>query len=181
MGPQIKYTPNLILKVLDERKSKSVLDLYLRNRANFEQFEPTRPRDFYTAEFHERQLRREFEAYKKGNFVRYYIFTTYNLSKIIGSINLNIFKGQNIPYAEIGYKVDGAYQNHGIAYEACLSCIDVIKNDYGINKIYARIHPDNQASIKLVTKLGFVPLFLEPHSANILGKQVDLVRYCLDI
>ena len=42
MGPLIKYTNRLILRVENESKAKQVLDLYLRNRLPFEQYEPTR-------------------------------------------------------------------------------------------------------------------------------------------
>ena len=40
MGPLIKYTNRLILRVENESKAKQVLDLYLRNRLPFEQYEP---------------------------------------------------------------------------------------------------------------------------------------------
>lgn len=46
MGPLIKYTNRLILRVENESKAKQVLDLYLRNRLPFEQYEPTRPASF---------------------------------------------------------------------------------------------------------------------------------------
>ena len=38
MGPLIKYTNRLILRVENESKAKQVLDLYLRNRLPFEQY-----------------------------------------------------------------------------------------------------------------------------------------------
>ena len=52
MGPLIKYTNRLILRVENESKAKQVLDLYLRNRLPFEQYEPTRPASFYTQDYH---------------------------------------------------------------------------------------------------------------------------------
>ena len=51
MGPLIKYTNRLILRVENESKAKQVLDLYLRNRLPFEQYEPTRPASFYTQDY----------------------------------------------------------------------------------------------------------------------------------
>ena len=152
MGPLIKYTSRLILRVENESRSKQVLELYLRNRVPFEQYEPTRPASFYT--------------YLKDR-----------PDKIIGAINFNIFRTSREPYAEIGYKIDALYQNRGIAYEACEAALYVLEHDYQIHRVDARIHPENIASITLATKLGFRPLQFEPQSANILGHYVDLMRY----
>lgn len=181
MGPYIKHSKNIILRVENESKAKEVLDLYLRNRNAFELFEPTRPIDFYTIDFHHAMLRREYNAFLLGNFVRYYIYRPNNLSRIIGSINFNLHTDASEPYAEIGYKIDQLYQNQGICYEACMACFDILKKYYGICKVDARIHPDNKSSIAVAKKLGFIPMFLEPQSANVMGKYVDLIRYSLTI
>ena len=177
MGPLIKYTNRLILRVENESKAKQVLDLYLRNRLPFEQYEPTRPASFYTQDYHWSSLRREYIAYTMGNFLRYYIYFKDRPDKTIGAINFNIFRTSREPYAEIGYKIDALYQNRGIAYEACEAALYVLEHDYQIHRVDARIHPENIASITLATKLGFRPLQFEPQSANILGHYVDLMRY----
>ena len=179
MGPLIKFSPRLILRIENESKAQDVLDLYLRNKKEFELFEPTRPDNFYTKEYHQAMLRREYKAYSLGTFIRYYIYLNGGSSKIIGSINFNFYRGDAIPYAEIGYKIDAAYQNQGFGYEACKAALDVIKKDYDYKQIDARIHPDNIASIKLASKLGFKPVRIELQSANIMGKYVDLMRYSL--
>ena len=177
MGPLIKYTNRLILRVENESKAKQVLDLYLRNRLPFEQYEPTRPASFYTQDYHWSSLHREYIAYTMGTFLRYYIYLKDRPDKIIGAINFNIFRTSREPYAEIGYKIDALYQNRGIAYEACEAALYVLEHDYQIHRVDARIHPENIASITLATKLGFRPLQFEPQSANILGHYVDLMRY----
>ena len=71
MGPLIKYTNRLILRVENESKAKQVLDLYLRNRLPFEQYEPTRPASFYTQDYHWSSLHREYIAYTMGTFIAY--------------------------------------------------------------------------------------------------------------
>ncbi len=181
MGPYIKYSKNLILRVENESKAEEVLNLYKRNKNIFDLFEPTRPTDFYTVGYHYTMLHREYHAFLSGNFIRYYVYKANNLSRIIGSINFNLFLNQPIPYAEIGYKIDQLYHNQGFCYEACMCCLQVLKNDYGINRVDARIHPENYASIAVATKLGFKPIAIEPQSANVMGKYVDLVRYSLII
>lgn len=181
MGPIETSTKHYILKVENEAKAKNVLDLYLRNRMPFEKFEPTRPSNFYTLDYHMAMLSRERKAYELGSFVRYYIYSPANLSRIIGAVNFNIYRNGTDDYVEIGYKIDSLYQNQGIAYEVLCHLIPLVQKHYRINRFDARIHPENYPSIRLATKLGFQPLFLEPKSTNILGRDVDIVRYSLRI
>ena len=180
MGPMVKYTENLILKVEGENKAEEVLDLYIRNKDAFEEYEPTRPDNFYTVKFHEKMLTREFKMYKLGSFLRYYIYAADNPGKIIGAVNFNFLSDGATRFSEIGYKVDSRYQNMGVGYEACTAGIDIMKEFYGFKRFDARIHPKNEASLRLAKKLGFSFVRMEPKSANILGSYVDLARYSLN-
>lgn len=181
MGPQIKYTDRLILKVENESNAQAVLNLYLRNKRNFEEFEPTRPNNFYTLEYHTVAMAREAKAYRLGFFLRYYLYKKDDPTFILGAVNFNFMNDSSGPFVEVGYKIDHAYQNMGYAYEACQAAFSIIKQDYHVNRIDARIHPENRQSLRLAEKLGFTYLRLEPQSANILGSYVDLCRYTLDI
>lgn len=179
MGPLELTTKHYILRVIDETEAKHVLDLYLRNRLSFESYEPTRPANFYTIDYHQSMLRRERNAYEQGCFLRYHIYSTSNRKRIIGAINFNIYKNAPESYVEVGYKVDSLYQNQGVATEVLTALLPLVSECYDIHRFDARIHPENYSSIRLATKLGFQPLRLEPKSANILGQNVDIVRYCL--
>lgn len=181
MGPTVKFADNLILKVEDDSKARQVLDLYLRNREAFECFEPTRPEDFYTVNYHAVSLYREYKAYQLGTFLRYYIYLFPDEYKIIGSVNFNFINSEGTKFVEIGYKVDVDYQNMGIAYTACTAAMKVIRNDYGITRVDARIHPANLASRRLAEKLGFKPVYTESQWAHVNGRYVHLIRYSLDI
>ncbi len=178
LAPEITHTKRLTLQVLTEEKKEDVLALYNRNRRSFEAFEPTRPQDFYTPEFHRSMLAREYSMYQRGQFLRYYIFPADETEPVIGAVNF-YFHNDGEPYAEIGYKVDHNYTGQGIAYEACAAAIDVLTSCYIFRRIDARIHPDNIPSLHVAGKLGFSEVAFEPKSANILGKDVDLFRYRL--
>lgn len=179
MGPIETYTKHYILRVENETKAKNVLDLYLRNRMAFEKYEPTRPLNFYTIDYHISMLARERRAYESGSFLRYYIYSPANLSRVIGAVNFNFYQGSPEAYVEIGYKIDSLYQNQGIAFEVISHLIPLVSRAYKVRIFHARIHPENYPSIRLATKLGFQVLSLEPKSANILGQDVDIVRYYL--
>lgn len=179
MGPLTLTSDNIILRVENESSAGRVLDMYLRNKYIFEKFEPTRPADFYTIEYHTAMLRREYRSYTSGSFLRYYIYSRRNSSRIIGAVNFNFMAEGTGIYAEIGYKLDALYQGRGLAHEACCMGIDVIRQYYNVSRIDARIHPDNLASLRLADRLGFKPMRYEPHSANVMGEYVDLIRYSL--
>ncbi len=179
MGPSVKLTKRLVLRVENESAATEVLKLYQRNRHNFELFEPTRPSNFYTVDYHTTMLKREYKAYSLGTFLRYYIYKASNMTRVIGAVNFNLFRNEGFLYAEIGYKLDALYQGQGLAYEACVAGIETIVKDYCVTRIDARIHPDNAASIKLAESMGFVPTCFEPASANIMGQTVDIMRYSL--
>lgn len=181
MAPLVKYTDNLILRVLDESAASSVCDFYKRNVANFEKFEPTRPDGFYSDYYQSLQLHRERIAFQSGNFLRYFLFEKNNDSQVIGAVNFNIKMDAGVYEAEVGYKVDRDYLCRGYAYEACEAGICVMLEHYGIHKYTARIHRENIASLILASKLGFVFQDVEYQAANILGKYEDLERHLLVI
>ena len=181
MGPLICFTPNLVLKIENESNAQSVLDMYIRNADCFERFEPTRPENFYTLNYHRQMLIREYRAYTQGTFLRYHIYEREGNGQIIGAVNFNILHKGNKSFAEVGYKIDKVFQNRGYAYEAVTASIGIMSKHYNIHHFEARIHPDNIASIKLSQRLGFSNPVPEPQCANIMGRCVDLYRYHLDI
>lgn len=177
MSPERIKTSRLLLCVEQPSAAPLVLAMYVRNRLCFERFEPSRPKDFYTLEYHQKSLQREYMAYKAGHFLRYYLYDLLNPDQIIGSVNFNFYSSASINYCEIGYKLDVHYQNKGLAAEACREAMRSVQREYGIYRFDARIHPMNLASVRLAQKLGLLPYRFEPKSAAVDGKIVDIMRY----
>ena len=180
MGPTTLRTENLILRVENEFKAKEVLDLYTRNKISFDMYVPTRPRNFYTIDYHRAHLRGEYNNYLRGIFLRYYIYTNYRPDRIIGSVNFNIKEDNFGIYAELGYKIDLLYQNRGYACEAVKAGIKVIKDIYNINRLVAHIAPGNKPSLRLAEKLGFEKIDSATLCANIMSQNVYLDSYALN-
>ncbi len=178
MLPYVTETSRLILHVEREFAAEEVLRLYLRNKDCFDSYEPTRPFDFYTPQFHENALRREFKAFTMGMFARYFMFLQEDPYRIVGSVNFN-FKTEEEPFAEIGYKLDQSLHRQGLMREALIHLIPILHRECGFNRFDARICPTNTASVRLAEGLGFAPFHFEPKSANILGVDVDVMRYSL--
>ena len=75
MAPYITYTDRLILAIELPEIADKVLEFYIKNASTFERYEPTRPEDFYTLEYHQQAMEGELSLYDMGSFVRYYIYT----------------------------------------------------------------------------------------------------------
>lgn len=172
-------TERLILTIEDSSKTLEVLNFYLRNKEQFEKYEPTRPDNFYTEAYQHATISYEHSEIIKGKTLRYYIYLKEQPDTIIGSINF--FRMEHGPFsrASIGYKIDAAHQGNGYATEACLATIPIIFSNYKIHRIEARVALDNLASIKLLEHLHFRFEGIEYQSVEVNGSFQDHYRYSL--
>lgn len=172
-------TERLILKVEDSMKAQEILDFYINNKELFEQYEPTRPHNFYTLAYQMASLNYEYTQIVKGKSLRYYIYLKDNPDTIIGTINFSRMEHGPFSRTSIGYKIDAASHKMGYAYEACCAAIPVIFKNYKIHRIEARVAPDNIPSIKLLERLGFCYEGIEYQGVEVNGKFRDHYRYGL--
>ncbi len=75
--------------------------------------------------------------------------------EVIGMIGLkNIDRGNKLS-AEIGYWLGKKYWRQGMISEAANLILDFAFNDINLNKVFAKVMEPNEASVKLLEKLGF--------------------------
>jgi len=70
----IYETDRLYLKILKPNYCRQVLDYYKRNHNFLKEWEPKRPRDFYTLAYQKRQLRDEYQLFKRRKLIRFWSF-----------------------------------------------------------------------------------------------------------
>lgn len=169
----------LLLRVETPEKARDVLTFYQNNKEIFEAFEPTRPANFYTAGYQKSMLNYEYQEILKGHFLRYFVYLKEYPETIIGSVNFSNIQQGPFKKAAIGYKFDKKYWGNGYAYEACLTCIQIMAEDYKLHKIEAHVSPANQPSIKLMNRLHFTFEGTEFKSVEINGQWQDHYRYGL--
>ncbi|MEK4513525.1 N-acetyltransferase [Paenibacillus anaericanus] len=75
-------------------------------------------------------------------------------NEIIGSCGFNSFDFEN-EKAEIGYDVAKSYWGRGYASEAICSLLDHAFSSLKLNRVEAKVDPENVNSIKLLQKLNF--------------------------
>lgn len=175
----ILTTDRLILKVENSSKAEEVLEFYSKNRELFEQFEPTRPNNFYTLAYQAASMNYEYNAAIKGKTLRYYIYLNEQPDTIIGSVNFSQIMHGPFSRASIGYKLDADYHGHGYAFEACQAAITTIFSDYRIHRLDARVALNNIPSIKLLERLDFCYEGIEYQGVEVNGTFIDHYRYGL--
>lgn len=172
------YTTNrLILRLLETKDTVNVLSFYNRNRDHFEPWEQKRSPNFYTYNYQYTSLAIEKELINTKKMLRFWIFLKKNSNLIIGSINFyNITEGC-FSNCQVGYKIDQNYIGMGFTYEAIKFALKVLKKEYKLHRVEARIMPSNIYSIKLIEKLGFSNEGLARSSIKINGEWEDHFVY----
>lgn len=66
-----------------------------------------------------------------------------------------LIKRDALEDVDLGFAFLPAYWGKGYAYEAAAAVMEHAKTEFGINRLVAITTPDNDASIKLLEKLGF--------------------------
>lgn len=73
---------------------------------------------------------------------------------VIGRAGLQIRDGYGEP--ELGFVIAPAYRGHGYAREACEAVLQVVREELFFETIRAVVQRDNEKSLRLCKKLGFI-------------------------
>ncbi|HHZ00471.1 MAG TPA: GNAT family N-acetyltransferase [Tissierellia bacterium] len=171
-------TDRLWLKILKPNYCRQVLDYYKRNHNFLQEWEPQRPKDFYTLSYQKRQLSYEFRMFKERKLIRFWILKKED-NKLIGNICLsNIIMG-NFRSCYMGYKLDCDEINKGYMTEAIKKVLDIMFNEYGLHRIEVNVMPRNIRSLKVMKKLNFEEEGYSRRYLEINGKWEDHVHFAI--
>ena len=172
-------TERLILRVLTPDFSTDVCNFLYKNREQFELYEPLLPINYYTPEHQQAILSAELKLALQTKNIRYYVFSKENPNQIIGTVALHHIATAAYSSCEIGYKFDKDFQHMGYAREAVAMGVSIAFAALGLHRIYARVMPDNNASISLLKNLLFEEEGIERECIKIQGKWQDHLRFSL--
>ncbi len=171
-------TDRLWLKILKPNYCRQVLDYYKRNHNFLQEWEPQRPKDFYTLSYQKRQLSYEYRMFKERKLIRFWILKKED-NKLIGNICLsNIIMG-NFRSCYMGYKLDCDEINKGYMTEAIKKVLDIMFNEYGLHRIEVNVMPRNIRSLKVMKKLNFEEEGYSRRYLEINGKWEDHVHFAI--
>ncbi len=107
--------------------------------------------------------------------IRYSIFQR-ETNEIIGSCGFNSFDLENCK-TEIGYDIAKPYWGNGYAPESITVLVESAFNVLNLNRVEAKVEPENINSIKVLQKLGFTYEGTLRQSEKSKGKFIDLAIY----
>lgn len=173
------HSPRLILKSIDASNTIQVLEYVMKNKEFLEKWEVVRNADYYTAQTQKELLISDKLNIDKGLLVKVWMFKIDEPDKIIGSITLsNIVKGPFLS-CHLGYRLDHEEINKGYMTEGIKCMIDYAFDVLQLHRIEANIMPRNEASLKVVQKLGFYHEGLAPKYLKINGIWEDHIHMVL--
>lgn len=105
----------------------------------------------YTAEEVTARLEREV-ANDAAHGIQYWPLFTRDAGELAGCCGLKPIEG---PRFEIGFHLRPPYWGAGYGFEAARAVIAYAFGPLGMDALYAGRHPENDASARLLTKLGF--------------------------
>lgn len=117
------------------------------------------------------------QAYRDGGLYRYAI-ALLDTDQLIGICNLRGFFEQN-RRCELGYALARGHWGRGYAAEALEALLGHAFHELDINRIEADIDPRNEASARLLEKLGFRREGYMPERWIVHGEKADTAFYGL--
>jgi ribosomal-protein-alanine N-acetyltransferase len=172
-------TPRLLLYLPEPDLAQKVLNYHIKNHDFFKPWNPLRPNDYLTYEYHYTYLKNCLKNYIEQRELRLFMALKTEPELIIGDISCsNIVYGAFLS-CHLGYKIDEDMRGKGLIPEALTSIIDYVFGILQLHRIEANIMPGNKASIRVVEKLGFTCEGLSPKYLKINGIWQDHLHYVL--
>jgi RimJ/RimL family protein N-acetyltransferase len=125
-------------KVFEYRQAPEVL--------RFQSFNPKSINEVHSL------IRNDLKDFNKEN--AWFQIGIYLVEQIIGDIGIH-FIGPENKQCEIGYTIDPKHQKNGYGKESVSGVLDYLFGELDKHRIIASLDPENEASRKLLERLGF--------------------------
>jgi len=149
-------TKRLYLRELTPGDAEMFCEFLLKNIVHSADSGPAYSDEYTDIEFHRKQLERSQAESLDGRHYKFGIFRKEKSSTIIGTVALSNIMMGNFCSCFLGYRIDKDECTNGFATEALKEVISFAFGTLNLHRIEANIIPGNNASIRVVEKLGFV-------------------------
>jgi ribosomal-protein-alanine N-acetyltransferase len=179
-GPSLPHieTERLELTVLDRGDADEVLDYYRRNREFLRPWVPKRTAGFHTRRYQQQLLSRDVAETLSKTKLPLWIRRKSDGLLIGTAVFSNIIYG-SFQSCFLGYNLDTGAVRKGFMTEALRAAIQYVFENLRLHRIEANVMPRNEASQKLLTKLGFRREGYSPRYLEIAGAWEDHLRMAL--
>jgi ribosomal-protein-alanine N-acetyltransferase len=172
------FTDRLELSILDRSHAGEVVDYYARNRRFLAPWVPKRDEEFFTKRYQQQMLSRDFtEALGKTKLP--FWLRRRDEGKIIGAaIFSNIIYG-SFRSCFLGYNLDEEETGKGYMTEALQATIGYVFHTVRLHRVEANVMPRNEASLRVLDRLGFRREGYSPRYLEIAGRWEDHIRMAI--
>lgn len=167
---------DLILHPASPSLADQVLDYYRKNADFLADFEPLRPDDFYTQEYHRRELAQKELAAAQRTCFQYYIYLKGFPDEVIGAIALNNIIWGCFESCFLSYKLDRTHEGWGLMTQAVRTVTHTALEKFGLHRIEANVMPKNKASLRVLQKCEYLEEGLSKSYLKINGKWEDHIH-----
>jgi len=148
-------TSRLIIFNSAEISADKILNFYKKNFEFFSPTSPLRPPEFLSLPYWQSQIEKDILERSTDTAYRFWISLKQVPQTILGFTHFTqIFRGP-FQACYLGYAIDQNHQNQGYTTEALSFLIQKMFHEHNLHRIMANHLPQNQASARVLEKLGF--------------------------
>lgn len=145
-------TKRLLLKQEGIEAWEEILEFYKKNMENSNTYDMGIPKDFYTKQHQLVRLSIEAQLTKSRSYLRLWLFEKERVDQRIGTICFSDIFGKT---ATLSYQITPLFQKQGYCVEACEKGLFIMKEQYQIKKVKAKVFEGNLPSIRVLKHLQF--------------------------
>ncbi|PUB28020.1 [SSU ribosomal protein S5P]-alanine acetyltransferase [Promicromonospora sp. AC04] len=171
---QTPLAADVTLRELSKDDAAAIADAYLRNREHLAPWDPARPEEFYTEEWHKERLWAQVVENSTGRA----LYTVLESDgAIVGRLNLTDVVHGAFENGHLGYWLDGQFTGRGLMTRAIEALANHARDEVGLHRLQAATLPHNEASQAVLTRAGFERIGFAPAYLKIAGKWQDHVMF----
>ena len=165
---------DVTLRELSTDDAAAIADAYVRNRKHLAPWDPARPEEFYTEEWHQERLSAQVLENSTGRA----LYTVLESDgEIVGRLNLTDVVHGAFENGHIGYWLDDQFTGRGLMTRAIEALAVHARDELGLHRLQAATLPHNEASQAVLTRVGFERIGFAPAYLKIAGKWQDHVMF----
>lgn len=126
------------------------------------------------------KVTRDFVYWLQGRYIKKqcYTFCVEYYGKVIGTASYMSFD-ENHGTVEIGYGINSDYWHKGLGRQIVMALVGFAFQKLGVQRVYAKVMPENVASSSLLKKCGFTYEGTARKSEYIKGEYIDVETYAI--
>lgn len=147
----------LLLRLLELEDCASAIAYHKNNKEHLIPFGPKWPPDFFNEEFWKRQVEINKKEYREDKSARFFLFEKGSAERpeVIGTVSFGGILRGAAQFCYLGYGLAKEKEKRGYMTEILREAIKYAFNDLRLHRLMANYIPTNEASGKILKRLGF--------------------------